>query len=425
MHSLALAFVTIVVLAACSKETPLPDLQNVAQIRANLAFTCSCEADRLPALDPDADAVFRYGRYLHTRDGPKDFNEVARYYRIAAAHGHYKANHNVQQLVSSGFADSPGAAHEAVEWATRLVEQGIPTGYYDIGYYLKLGYGLKQDPETALKYIRKAADLGNADAQYYLSDILSRHDRQSNVWREMLRCATEQGHGRAAYELGVYLKVKKDFHESLVVHQKGVESGSSESASSLAEAFLDQPEARELYSLNVSKDEERARRYEKIESFLDENELSNPKVPDIDKIVPLPPAQLPPWDGTFEWEKAHAQIPPKPSDALMERLAKEKNLDPSTGLPLTQQQIGARESKLPLGTTARALEACPQTGVWRACPPAGYIAKSAERAFRKGNELPLLHVEQPRGIALLDSVLGTRRMHTDGVWKLISYGDEA
>ncbi|MBC8639889.1 sel1 repeat family protein [Caballeronia sp. EK] len=425
MKFLALALFAILALAACSQESPLPDSQSVAQSRLNVAFTCSREADRLSALDPDADAVFRYGRYLHTRDGPKDFNEVARYYRIAAAHGHYKANHNVQQLVASGFADSPGAAYEAVEWATRLVEQGIPTGYYDIGYYLKSGYGLKQDPEMALKYIRKAADLGNADAQYYISDLLSRYDRQSNVWREMLRCATDQGHERAAYELGVYLKVRKDFQESLAAYQKGVESGSSISASNLRKAFLDQPEARELYSLNVSKDEERARRYEKIKSFLDENEISNPKVPDIDKIVPLPPAQLPPWDGTFEWEKAHARIPPKPSDELIERLAKEKNLDPSTGLPLTQQQIGAGENKLSLSTTTRALEACPQTGVWRACPPAGYVAKSAERAFRKGDELPLLHVEQRRRIALLDSVLGTRRMHTDGVWNLISFGDDA
>nr|WP_274921688.1 DUF6396 domain-containing protein [Providencia sp. G1(2023)] len=27
------------------------------------------------------------------------------------------------------------------------------------------------------------------------------------------------------------------------------------------------------------------------------------KFPDIDKIVPLPPAELPEWDGTFEYKK--------------------------------------------------------------------------------------------------------------------------
>ncbi|WP_425262289.1 hypothetical protein [Paraburkholderia ginsengiterrae] len=114
----------------------MPGLPDIAKVHANLAFTCTHEADHLPALDPDPDALFRYGRYLQTRAGPKNFDEMARYYRIAAAHGHYKANHNVQQLVSQGMADSPDAAHEAVEWATQLVNQGIPMGYYDIGYYL-------------------------------------------------------------------------------------------------------------------------------------------------------------------------------------------------------------------------------------------------------------------------------------------------
>jgi hypothetical protein len=61
------------------------------------------------------------------------------------------------------------------------------------------------------------------------------------------------------------------------------------------------------------------------------------KVPDIDQIVPLPPATLPPWDGTFRWQKEQdAAVPPqKPSDELIERLSKDKNLDPATGLSLT------------------------------------------------------------------------------------------
>ena len=73
-----------------------------------------------------------------------------------------------------------------------------------------------------------------------------------------------------------------------------------------------------------------------IRKFLRDNEGRNPKVPDIDKIVPLPPAKLPPWDGTFEWEKEQAAaVPPeKPSEELINRLAKAKHLDPTTGLPL-------------------------------------------------------------------------------------------
>ncbi|WP_255360810.1 DUF6396 domain-containing protein [Chromobacterium sp. LK1] len=48
------------------------------------------------------------------------------------------------------------------------------------------------------------------------------------------------------------------------------------------------------------------------------------------------PAKLPPWDGKIQWLKDHeANIaPPKPSEELMEKLAKAKGLDPKTGRPL-------------------------------------------------------------------------------------------
>jgi hypothetical protein len=100
MKNVALLLLTITAWAACSKENNLPGSPDIASIRANAAFTCTHEADRVSGVDPEAEAVFRYSRYLQKRDGPMNFDEVARYYRIAAAYGHYKANHNVQQLVS-------------------------------------------------------------------------------------------------------------------------------------------------------------------------------------------------------------------------------------------------------------------------------------------------------------------------------------
>ncbi|WP_211705227.1 DUF6396 domain-containing protein, partial [Paraburkholderia domus] len=302
----------VLLASGCSNRgDALPWDAALGNIRVNLAFTCTHEADRLPALDPDADALFRYGRYLKTRDGPKNFDEMARYYRIAAAHGHYKANHNVQQLVSHGMASSPDAAREAVEWATQLVNQEIPTGYYDIGYYLNSGYGLKQNTEMALKYIRKAADLGNAEAQYYVADLLAPYDKAPDIARQMQQCAADQGHGEAALDLGIDLKNSHLYREAVLAYQKGVAAGESVSAMVLEKSFLAPPASDEGFYLDLPKDPERSRRYKLIGKFLDLNQLSNPTVPDIDRIVPLPPAQLPAWDGTFEWEKKQAETPPK------------------------------------------------------------------------------------------------------------------
>src|SRR5476649_927242 len=110
IRNLTLSLICVCALTACSKkENALSSVADMAAVRANLAFTCVHEVDRLPPLDPEADQLFKYGRYLEKLDGPKDFDAVARYYRIAAVHGHYKANHNLQLLLSEGFASSPYA----------------------------------------------------------------------------------------------------------------------------------------------------------------------------------------------------------------------------------------------------------------------------------------------------------------------------
>lgn len=212
----------------------------------------------------------------------------------------------------------------------------MPGGYYDIGHYLETGYGLKQDADISLRYFRKAADLGSPDAQYYVGDLLAPIDRAPAIAKQMRECAADQGYGKAAGTLGIDLKTDGFYPEALKIFQKGVEAGDSQSASFLEHGFAGPPESDRLYYLALPGDAERSRRYEVIWKFLDDNESRNPKVPDIDKIVPLPPAKLPPWDGTFQWQKEQdaAIPPPQPSDELINQLAKAKNLDPTTGLSL-------------------------------------------------------------------------------------------
>lgn len=65
-----------------------------------------------------------------------------------------------------------------------------------------------------------------------------------------------------------------------------------------------------------------------------------PKVHDLDDIVPLPPAKLPKWDGKIAFQRWYeGEAPPKPSEALMQKLANQAGLrvdtrlDLETGLP--------------------------------------------------------------------------------------------
>jgi TPR repeat protein len=423
MNRTALIVALALIAGACSnKENAVPSQADWSAVRANLAFTCVHEADHLPSLNSDADVLFKYGRYLEKKDGPKDYALVARYYRIAAANGHYKANNNLQQLVSTGLVPSPDAPNETLDLTEQLIAAGIPSGYYDMGHYLELGYGVKQDQEKSLRYFRKAADLGSPEAQFYVGDLLSPRDKAPQISRQMMGCATDQGYGKAASYLGIDLKTDKLYSEAVIAFQKGVKVGNSQAARFLANGFNTGP-TDALYYLGQDKDSERSRRYKLIGEFIDNNDSLNPKVPDIDQIVPLPPAKLPEWDGTFQWQKEQeaAKPPQKPDDKLVERLAKEKHLDPATGLPLAPVK-GAQAERVPLGTVVRTGEVCPESGVW--CDKHWVsVSYQATRHFMKGETMPQLVMDDRRLVPFLDSLLGMRKHRTNADWSLVSYDE--
>ena len=422
-----LSLVACALLSACSpKENPLSALPDLSAVRANLTFTCSHEADRLPPLDPEADQLFKYGRYLQKKEGPKDFDAVARYYRIAAAHGHYKANDNLQQLVSQGFTSSLYSETESIQLATQLIEQGVPIGYYAIGYYLHLGYGLKQNEDMSLRYFRKAADLGNPAAQFYVADLLSPRDKAPDIARQMLQCAMEQGHGKAANILGIDLKNSSLYPEAVKAFQKGVEAGDTLSALKLEHSFSGPPSTDGLDYLALPNDPERSRRYKLIGEFIDNNEGRNPKVPDIDHIVPLPPAKLPAWDGTFQWQKEQdAAVQPKqPSEDLIKRLAKDKNLDPATGLKLPEPIKAA--ARLPLGTGVYSDQICPESGLWAVLLCGGDRARPSTLALRKGEVFPRVTHYYSRNFPFMNTLLGMpKEDNAMALWELKAYSDKA
>ena len=124
----------------------------------------------------------------------------------------------------------------------------------------------------------------------------------------------------------------KIFHE-------GVKNGDYSSASRLRTAFQDKIlETNQIDFLDLPVDRERAIRYKMIGEYLFRKDYLNPKVPDLDEIVPLPPAPLPAWDGKIAFQRWYEGPPPaKPSDELMQKLADKAGLDVKTGLPLQKK----------------------------------------------------------------------------------------
>nr|WP_271412293.1 DUF6396 domain-containing protein [Pseudomonas sp. Q1-7] len=310
-----------------------PPVNPLAQIKADLAF--SCQHERIPEASADSDLLFKYARWLQKnnqlKQDPGVDAEIERLYRIAAENGHYKATINLLNGAMRGHFKVRGA--ERLRLSEELIEAGVATGYYFVGFFLQRGAaGLREDQAMALRYYRKAADEGSAQAQALVGDKLAGTLAGADIGRQMRRCAAEQGHGDAATDLGYSLHHRGDLQGALEAFQLGVAAGDEASAGFLRRAFRD-PKSD---NLGYEADLERAERYNKIWSILADYSYAHPTVPEINEIVPLPPAKLPPWDGTLQWlQEREANVPPpKPSDALIRQLAKARQLDPASGRPL-------------------------------------------------------------------------------------------
>nr|WP_294864458.1 sel1 repeat family protein [uncultured Pseudogulbenkiania sp.] len=345
-----LLLLSTLLLAACGGSTiKSPDMDTIntlpTRLQEQLAFSCAYEQTRTPQPNPEAEQLFQHARWLQKKNLLK--NDAAKYpaferlYRIAAAWGHDKAAHNLLLMLMRGQSASELPVTESVDLVQGLVDRGLPLGYYDMGVLLYQGHGVKGSEGQALQYMRHAADLGSPEAQYYIGDKLFTmgpgYPEAFKAGLGMKRCAADQGHSEAAIEYATNQKNRKNYPEALKYYHLAVKAGNSAAAQWLSDTFLAPLPSDELDYLALTKDEERSRRYEVLSDILGRYSYLKPTVDDIDDIVPLPPAKLPPWDGKIKWLKDwESNVPPPlPGEARIAEMAKAKGLNPATGMPAT------------------------------------------------------------------------------------------
>ena len=319
-------------------------MEKMEQLQANLEFVCKHEEK--PELSQETQQLYNYALYhdLHNmwtgKKGDAVWNGLARYYRIAAMNGDYKANIRLQYLLKSGRISSDMPQTEVHNLNEELAKQLPATAYYNLYGYLDVGYGVRTEKDGKYAYLRKAADLGSREAQYVVADILGDiNDEETLQMRleiiEKLRtCASEQGLGKASNSLGIGFIIDKEYAKALEAFHQGVKNGDSQSALQLANGFNEKTRPDDkLNFINLQPDLERSYRYKIIEDYLYEKDYLQPKVPDLDDIVPLPPAPLPEWDGKIAFQRwFEGEAPPKPDEALVRRLAWQAGLNGDTGL---------------------------------------------------------------------------------------------
>ena len=327
------------------RKTQMAQLEQLAA----LEFTCKKEVQ--PPLSEETQQLYNYALYhdLHNmwtgEKGDDVWNGLARYYRIAAANGDYKANVRLQYLLNTGRINTDMPQTEVHNLNEELAKQLPATAYYNLYGYLDEDYGVRTEEGGKYAYLRKAADLGSREAQYtvaeMLADIEDSEETQDafkyrlELVKQLRTCASEQGLGEASSNLGISFQMDKKYPEALKVFHQGVKNGDVISALNLSSGFSQKINKDDLNFLNLSPDEERSKRYDIIRKYLSRNDYLQPKVPDLDEIVPLPPAKLPKWDGKIAFQRWYeGEAPPKPSEALMQKLANQAGLRVDNGLDL-------------------------------------------------------------------------------------------
>ena len=328
-----------------AKGTGMDELSGISSsVKKQLAFTCTHESERIPARDPQAEQLYKRARWIIKNNilkkDPAVLPEVERLLRIATAYGHDKANIELRDMLEKSEAVSADPVNEVIDLVQDLIKRGIPAGYYDMGWYVEHGFGVKADQELAFKYYRKSADLGSPQGQYLVGDKLSDKSKNgaeiADIGWAMYKCAADQGHAKAANVLANHLQGHATYGEAIKYFQIAASAGLSVAALSLSAGYSVKDHADPTFGFGQNVDAEREHRYEVIRKFLSDYDYLNAKVPEIDEILPLPPTKLPPWDGKFKWLEEHkANVPPPlPPDNQLAEMARAKGLDPKTGRPI-------------------------------------------------------------------------------------------
>ena len=323
MRALAIPLlITLTFLMACdmNKTKVPPHMQELAPFDPHIAsFECQTEASKVPPVDAQAEDWFLEARALEDRTtfvDNRDYKRIVQLTRQAAERHHWKAMLNLASLYVEG-RDPPNGEDAAMVLVSQAVELGVPAAYDRMGTYYLNGTGLSVNTDRAYAFFQKAAAMGNPQAMHFLGEKMDAgaDNLKPGYWGnipiaiKMFECALAQGYGTAAQELEYMYDVPRapDGTETgcatretndrvMRALHEGVKGGCMMCAVSLAIEF---EHPRELASMFVPfLDKARGQRYAVLRNALDFN--PDRRFPNLDKILPLPPAPLPPWDGKRE-----------------------------------------------------------------------------------------------------------------------------
>jgi len=149
--------------------------------------------------------------YLHVAEflqlhavNPSHFEEVLRWYLLAARGGSVDAAYSAGLILASGHAGEADY-NEAVYWMRTAARSGDPRADLELGAAHFYGQGVRRDPASAALYFGRAAFAGNAIAQANLGRLYANGigvEANAGEAVRWLERAAEQGNVSALLSLG-------------------------------------------------------------------------------------------------------------------------------------------------------------------------------------------------------------------------------
>ncbi len=257
-------------------------------------FQCAHEKDTAPALDQTADALFQQAR-AQSKERLPDWNKVAKLYQQAAVKDHWKAMHNLAELYLRGKGVEKDT-NKAIELYSRMVELEVPLGYYDMSVMVQRGVGVAQSDRDAMRFLLKAADIGNPDAQTRIGIIYLHEKNDRSKGLLYLQCAAKQDFANANLELARYYKVlDRNYPAALHYYQRAAALGQGKGALAIEDVFR-------YGELEYEKNDSIADAYNKVSSTLYNN--PDARFPNLATDHPLPPHPIQGYhaDKDINWQ---------------------------------------------------------------------------------------------------------------------------
>lgn len=216
--------------------------------------------DELDKITDPATQFYIGNKYYSGNGVAQNYREAIKWHRLSADQGYAPAQYNLGRMYDLGFGVEEDC-NEAVKWFRLAAQQGnlaainklkeieqelsVKTDteiLFQIGNKYYSGYEVTRDYSEALKWYRRAAYQGHANAQTNLGNMYSwgcgvtQNHTEAVKW---YRLAADQGDSVAQYNLGEMYEdghgVTQDYGEAVKWYQLAAEQGHEEAKGKLVE----------------------------------------------------------------------------------------------------------------------------------------------------------------------------------------------